>query len=88
MFGDPTLAIAAVLSVGRSAKEKRPQETDAEYVNRLKEAKKRTEERAAYRKKHGLGAHSQPVVLTPKTGRNDLCPCNSGKKFKKCCEGK
>ena len=21
-----------------------------------------------------------------KTGRNDPCPCNSGKKFKKCCE--
>jgi hypothetical protein len=23
-----------------------------------------------------------------KTGRNDPCPCGSGKKFKKCCEGK
>lgn len=22
---------------------------------------------------------------TPKVGRNDLCPCNSGKKYKKCC---
>ena len=21
-----------------------------------------------------------------KTGRNDLCPCGSGRKFKKCCE--
>lgn len=21
----------------------------------------------------------------PKTGRNELCPCGSGKKFKKCC---
>ena len=24
----------------------------------------------------------------PKVGRNDLCPCGSGKKFKQCCEGK
>ena len=24
----------------------------------------------------------------PKTGRNDLCPCGSGRKFKKCCEAK
>jgi SEC-C motif-containing protein len=24
----------------------------------------------------------------PKTGRNDPCPCGSGKKFKKCCAGK
>lgn len=23
-----------------------------------------------------------------KTGRNDSCPCGSGKKFKKCCESK
>lgn len=23
-----------------------------------------------------------------KVGRNDLCPCGSGKKFKKCCEVK
>ena len=22
------------------------------------------------------------------TGRNDTCPCGSGKKFKKCCEAK
>jgi hypothetical protein len=23
-----------------------------------------------------------------KTGRNDLCPCGSGRKYKKCCESK
>ncbi len=28
------------------------------------------------------------TVVTSKVGRNDLCPCGSGKKFKKCCEGK
>ena len=27
---------------------------------------------------------SEPVV-GPKAGRNDPCPCGSGKKFKKCC---
>ena len=28
----------------------------------------------------------KPLVrLQPKIGRNDLCPCGSGKKFKKCC---
>ena len=25
------------------------------------------------------------VRETPKVGRNDLCPCGSGKKYKKCC---
>ena len=29
---------------------------------------------------------SSPIVReSPKVGRNDPCPCNSGKKFKKCC---
>lgn len=28
-----------------------------------------------------------PSVAAPKIGRNDQCPCGSGKKFKKCCGG-
>ncbi|MGH4140552.1 SEC-C metal-binding domain-containing protein [Clostridium sp.] len=28
---------------------------------------------------------SKTVVNTEKIGRNDLCPCGSGKKYKKCC---
>ncbi len=27
----------------------------------------------------------KPLVAEPKSGRNELCPCNSGKKYKKCC---
>ncbi|HYE84782.1 MAG TPA: SEC-C metal-binding domain-containing protein [Vicinamibacterales bacterium] len=27
-------------------------------------------------------------MSTMKAGRNDACPCGSGKKFKKCCEPK
>lgn len=37
------------------------------------------------RKKHSPSR--QPVVV-PKVGRNDPCPCGSGKKFKKCCSVK
>jgi hypothetical protein len=29
----------------------------------------------------------EPVVVPAKVGRNDPCPCGSGKKFKKCCGG-
>jgi hypothetical protein len=29
-----------------------------------------------------------PLVLGPKPGRNDLCPCGSGIKFKRCCLAK
>ena len=28
---------------------------------------------------------SEPYVAPPKTGRNEPCPCGSGKKYKKCC---
>jgi SEC-C motif domain protein len=36
----------------------------------------------------GAPQKAAPVVRDkPKTGRNDPCPCGSGKKFKKCCEG-
>jgi SEC-C motif-containing protein len=34
----------------------------------------------------GSPVTSKPVVRqTPKIGRNEPCPCNSGKKYKKCC---
>nr|CAA6811688.1 MAG: Unknown protein [uncultured Thiotrichaceae bacterium] len=34
----------------------------------------------------GVGALPQkPVIVGAKTGRNEPCPCGSGKKFKKCC---
>ena len=30
-------------------------------------------------------ARIEPIRVAPKVGRNDLCPCGSGKKYKKCC---
>jgi uncharacterized protein len=31
---------------------------------------------------------AQDARVSPKTGRNDPCPCGSGRKYKKCCLGK
>jgi preprotein translocase subunit SecA len=31
--------------------------------------------------------HIVPVRTTPKIGRNAICPCGSGAKYKKCCMG-
>ena len=28
---------------------------------------------------------NMPLIKSPKVGRNDPCPCGSGKKYKKCC---
>ena len=33
----------------------------------------------------GEPAKRKPVVAAKKVGRNDPCPCGSGKKYKKCC---
>lgn len=33
----------------------------------------------------GQPSHLEPYHADPKIGRNDLCPCGSGKKYKKCC---
>ena len=40
------------------------------------------EKRAEIQKKF---KESKIVRNTTKVGRNDLCPCGSGKKYKKCC---
>jgi preprotein translocase subunit SecA len=33
----------------------------------------------------GRPIQQQPIRVGPKVGRNDPCPCGSGKKFKNCC---
>lgn len=38
-------------------------------------------------RKKMVPGHVPSVRKKKKTGRNDLCPCGSGKKFKKCCAG-
>ena len=42
-------------------------------------------EEAAFRDAVDSGRKPQPVAAGPKVGRNDPCPCGSGKKYKKCC---
>ena len=33
-----------------------------------------------------LGVKEKPMTrMQPKVGRNDPCPCGSGKKYKQCC---
>jgi uncharacterized protein len=35
----------------------------------------------------GTSFRREPKRTASKVGRNDLCPCGSGKKYKKCCGG-
>ena len=49
-------------------------------------ARRRAEEEAKYaRLRREALATQQPRLVLPKIGRNDPCPCGSGKKYKKCC---
>lgn len=41
--------------------------------------------RAADHHQKSPDAPAQPDIAKPKTGRNEPCPCGSGKKYKKCC---
>ena len=55
--------------------------------------KREHHERSSFRKESGIWYLVEGTVLPPKqvvraepkTGRNDPCPCGSGRKFKKCC---
>jgi len=44
---------------------------------------------AAAKQAESANPQSHPAYQPgPKVGRNDSCPCGSGKKYKKCCLGK
>jgi uncharacterized protein YecA (UPF0149 family) len=52
---------------------------DISYVKRLKEHYK------IFRKAIDKQNQIKPFVSQVKIGRNEPCPCGSGKKYKKCC---
>lgn len=45
----------------------------------------KSQQRLVYNRGDGGEGPSQPVHREKKVGRNDPCPCGSGKKYKKCC---
>jgi preprotein translocase subunit SecA len=57
------------------------------FLYRLKAEKKVERERVAepITTSHDDSLKKKPVVKEKKVGRNDPCPCGSGKKYKKCC---
>ncbi|ADL08445.1 preprotein translocase subunit SecA [Thermosediminibacter oceani] len=63
------------------------QEDTLRYLFRvqLKTAPQRREVARNLSYSHGDGEKPQPVRKGAKVGRNDPCPCGSGKKYKKCC---
>jgi len=69
---------------------------EVEFVARfrLRDTDQQHHERARFCREGGewryddgdlIGETRQPVVTGPKIGRNESCPCGSGRKYKKCC---
>lgn len=55
-------------------------------MDRMEEKRKAEEEKMVLGRGEGQqGQPKQPVRRGEKIGRNDPCPCGSGKKYKKCC---
>jgi preprotein translocase subunit SecA len=56
-------------------------------IQRNEESAVRSQERKVSMTFNRGGSESGPQTITKskKTGRNDPCPCGSGKKYKKCC---
>ena len=70
-------------------KEGRQEKTDMSKMKNNKEAVDRAGEDYAanendYYDPSGAGVKQAPVKASPKIGRNDPCPCGSGKKYKHC----
>lgn len=61
------------------------QEDIIRYVFRANVVERPAQHRNVTENKYDETQKKQPVVKGKKVGRNDPCPCGSGKKYKKCC---
>ena len=59
------------------------------YICRMElskdDLKEDIEETKKERQQHDVELNNADNIITDKVGRNDLCPCGSGKKYKRCC---
>ncbi len=60
-------------------------EKDGVDMNSPKAMKKWVKDHEKELKEEQQGGKVETVVKGDEPGRNDLCPCGSGKKYKKCC---
>jgi preprotein translocase subunit SecA len=80
---------ASRLGGGMDGNGRRPPRAVATSVDEIEEAFQRKKRRELDQARMAGSGDSQPVQQvvrgTAKIGRNDPCPCGSGKKYKKCC---
>lgn len=60
-------------------------ETDRSFASDMEDEEDMEYEEEETNGDHEVDLPVQPIIAGPKVGRNDDCPCGSGKKYKKCC---
>jgi preprotein translocase subunit SecA len=76
-------AAAAAASAAARASEAPPQRLPA-FARDMERKQQRQEKELQYQTGAGQAEAPKPVKAGAKVGRNDPCPCGSGKKYKKC----
>jgi len=92
-LGGPEAGVPAVISGGGTGGNgRRPPQAVATSMDDLEEAFQRRKRRELEQARMAGSGDLQPVQQVvrgaAKIGRNDPCPCGSGKKYKKCCGAK
>jgi preprotein translocase subunit SecA len=78
------VGVASAANEQRQAEARAAQNSVMDFTRKIE--RKKEKELAALQFAGGEASPSKQPVLAKKTvGRNDLCPCGSGKKYKKCC---
>ena len=85
----PGMAADLLPRAGNDGNGSRPPRNVATSVDELEESFQRKKRRELDQARMAGSGDSQPVQQVvrgaAKVGRNDPCPCGSGKKYKKCC---
>ena len=79
----PPAAIAAAASAAARAEEAAPQRLP-DFARALERRQERQQRDLQYQTGAAQAEAPKPVRAGAKVGRNDPCPCGSGKKYKKC----
>jgi preprotein translocase subunit SecA len=80
---DPELETAAVAA--REAEAKAAQSSVMDFTRNIQRKKERELEALQFVGGETSSKANQPIIAKKTPGRNDLCSCGSGKKYKKCC---
>ncbi|HYO81016.1 MAG TPA: preprotein translocase subunit SecA, partial [Bryobacteraceae bacterium] len=72
-------------SNGTAADHRAAQESFEDVTRSIQRKKDKELQQLQFAANGSSTGDKQPLIKGPKVGRNDPCPCGSGKKYKKCC---